>query len=52
MNRHFANFLIFALAMVLYALGFAMGAVAVIVIAVIVELTFWVRLFRGARRRS
>lgn len=52
MNRHLVNFLIFVLAVVLYALGFGFGAMAVVVLAVLVELTFWVRLFRGSRTRG
>ena len=52
MNRHLANFLIFVLAVALYAVGFGFGAVVVIGLAVLLELTFWVRLFRGTPKKQ
>ena len=52
MNRHLANFLIFVLAVVLYATGFGFGAVVVIGLAVLLELTFWMRLIRGTPPRK
>ena len=48
MNRHSSNFLIFVLACALYAVGFGFGAVLVIGLVVLLEISFWARLLRGS----
>jgi hypothetical protein len=46
MNKRLVTLLVFVLAAVLYFIGFAFTATISLVLAVIAEMVFWVRLFR------
>ncbi|MEM7002781.1 MAG: hypothetical protein AAF529_18485 [Pseudomonadota bacterium] len=52
-SKHWITFGVFVLALLLYAVGFATSAVAVVLLGVAVELYFWARILMiGFRRRS
>ena len=46
MNKRLTTLLVFVLAAVLYFIGFAQTATLFLVLGVIAEMIFWVRLFR------
>ena len=50
-SGHLYTVLFLLAAMVLYAAGAILPATGLIVLGILAEMTFWVRLFRGRRRR-
>jgi hypothetical protein len=52
MNRHLVTILVLVAAVALYAIGLIFPATVLVLLGAIAEMTFWVRLFRGGRKKS
>jgi len=52
MNRHLVTILFLVAAVALYAIGLIFPATVLVLLGGIAEMTFWVRLFRGGKRKS
>ena len=52
MNRHLVTILFLVAAVALYVVGLIFPATVLVLLGGIAEMTFWVRLFRGGKRKS